>query len=182
MLKLLEPRKCGVCDGAGTRVQGILGGLRRGLIAFDFDGTLVNTQRALIEAYKSVGAKWEPHQHWSTFASGLQHKLKGRAYPEMFDAYAHKLPCFDYAAQYSAPVVTSASTATVDFVRTKYPMLSTIHRTDNGATGKAEVLKALSSLLYVDDDVDAADKISRASGVDVVTPGRFLELIRKEER
>ena len=176
-----EILKCSTCNGVGhLKPHGILGGLRRGLVAFDLDGTLLNTSRALKEAYAHAGVTWVPNTPWQEFCTPEQHAAKCSVYPVHLATLGYKLTCFSYASKYSAPVVTSASASAVLAIQALFIGLI-IHSTSHSTQTKAEAIKTLRVQLYVDDDTSAAADIAAASGVDVVTPDRFLELVSKEE-
>lgn len=171
---------CTACNGTGKlRPHGLLGGLRRGLVAFDLDGTVIDTAEALCQVYVAVGTTWMRHHNWRHFATPEQHDRKCAIYKDYLKRYAKKLKCYDFATRYSAPIVTYASEMAVRDIQSIFPGLI-IHRSARDFKDKVHALRTLHVQMYVDDEDEAHAELGAQSGVDIVTPEWFLNNAAEE--
>lgn len=125
---------------------------------FDLDGTLVNTQESVRQAYLKAGITM-PNDAWGTpwfdWCPRNVHELKNLHYPEMLNRYATTLPLFDVAVGTNAPVITGASANAVTAVKRRFCSNLNVQAFGLTRIQKAEWLTRhwrQGSNIYVDDD------------------------------
>jgi hypothetical protein len=142
---------------------------------FDLDGTLVDTRRAVVEAYGAAGVKFPAFAWglpWRAWLPGLYgeeraaelHAKKTEFYPEMLLNHAEKLPaalvfCQLVAEGVSVGILTGASCSSAR-AALEICEISQRHLLgwEKDYIGKGVVLKYLkqaqNSVVYVDDDTN----------------------------
>jgi len=90
------------------------------LYVFDLDGTLIDSQAAVIEAYRAAGVDM-PADAWGApvgdWCSPAQHELKQKLYPKMLQEYAYIGPArqlWNYLVQDERCIATGASRKSAD--------------------------------------------------------------------
>lgn len=83
------------------------------LLVFDLDGTLIDSKRAVFEAYRKVGL-FPPEDWWGKPFSAWSddwraHDRKNEYYPEMLLKYGRRLPCADLMEITGGIILTGAS-------------------------------------------------------------------------
>lgn len=128
---------------------------------FDMDGTLVDSMKAVKEAYKLAGVKWVP-EYWGKTAEEWGcppevHEDKKRLYPTCLRRLGRRLQAADLLEVVDGVVLTGASEeaahAVMEMLGTQFPLLGA------GASlpVKLRILKDIAKderLFYVDDDRD----------------------------
>jgi phosphoglycolate phosphatase-like HAD superfamily hydrolase len=83
------------------------------LYVYDLDGTLIDSKRAVVEAYKAAGINppddfWgKPFSAWCD--ANVAHERKNDLYPEMLKKYGKRLPTADLMAETGGHILTGAS-------------------------------------------------------------------------
>src|SRR5262245_21811883 len=97
--------------------------------AFDLDGVLVDTRRAVVEAYKYVGVDmpdgaWGlPYREWHTVHNADElHKKKNTYYYKTVGLFAKPMPLLKVAESWKYPVLTGASHTAVEIICLKFAM------------------------------------------------------------
>ena len=150
--------------------------LRKQKVAFDLDGTLLYTRRALTHAYLQAGARWVPNTPWTEFATPRQHAIKNNCYEEAVKNYAYRMPCFAWATRYSAPIITSASLDATMAINRVYPELE-VTQSGCSIVEKIQALEYMNVCWYVDDDHEARGEIQEHTSVHVASPEVFIEIM-----
>lgn len=166
---------------------------------FDLDGTLVDTRRAVFEAYKMAGAimpddAWgKPAREWLPQLVGEKraeavHHLKVVAYPAMLVQYVKPLPLLGYALHTESPIITGASANSVMIVNSYVHQFLTHSRNKSlaiagfslSALEKAEWLQRedrfyTENHAYVDDDPAVRQIVKERTTWMVLSPEEVLQ-------
>lgn len=125
-----------------------------GTIAWDLDGTLLETREANLMAYRSLGV--EPPidfniRPWREWTDKETHDRKNFVIGPFLRTYCSWLPCVDVWRRYPGPVVTMCSHPVLAHLKFVLPADMTILRADD-REGKLRILRNLGpSGIYVDD-------------------------------
>ena len=149
---------------------------------FDLDGTLIDSQEAVKQAYKRVGVDmpetaWgRPSTEWLSVPQ--LHKQKNDYYLVCLKLYGTALPLLVYAQEYRCPVLTGASRQAVAHVQTVFGQLN-MGLCGASREQKVEYLQLLKNyrqrqrkypITYVDDDAQARDLIRKKVTCTVLSP------------
>jgi hypothetical protein len=131
------------------------------LFVYDLDGTLVDSGRAVLEAYRAAGLEppqdfWgKPFSAWSD--DWRAHDRKNELYPEMLQKYGKRLPCADLMEITGGHILTGASREAtlyaLQFLNLSSACLGIYHGCDDAEKfRRLEQLRRFGEGIYVDDD------------------------------
>ena len=97
---------------------------------FDMDGVLVETRRANILAYRSIGVQPPPdfhHRPWQEWVDEYKHRQKGDVLPEYLErvGFLYEAPLY-LAEQLNGLILTNASKKSYETVCRLFPRLAAI--------------------------------------------------------
>lgn len=135
-------------------------------LAFDLDGTLVDTRRAVVEAYRAAGVEppdgfWgRPWREWLDDAAA--HERKCAAYPEMLRRHAGELPLMGLLRERGGVILTGASLDGAREVLRLFPVGRQVEL-HTGMTGDDKVRWLLDHDpgVYYDDDLGFVERVER---------------------
>lgn len=125
---------------------------------FDLDGTLIDTKRAVQEAYRAAGVEM-PESAWGLSAkewlddqTGEIHKRKNQFYPGMLAQFAKPMPLLGFAIKNQSTIITGASPEAVALIREIFNIENPVFP-NLDARAKVSFLLDRPVGLYVDDDI-----------------------------
>lgn len=142
---------------------------------FDMDGTLVDSMRAVKEAYRQAGADWKP-EYWGLTAREWGcppevHEMKKRLYPTALRRLGRRLHAANLLEVVQGEILTGASLeavhAVLEVLDLDAPILAAgaAQDTKQGHTpSKIDILRDAASdqrVFYVDDDRDFGLRVLR---------------------
>lgn len=137
-------------------------------LAFDLDGTLVDTRDANTAAYRAAGI--EPHPdhwriRWETWCTKEQHDAKQEHFPVMLRKYGRLLPASEILFRVGGQILTNASQRSVNAVTWVFPkLLGRICHNNLSHDLKVEMLKHTPPGIYFDDLEDVCTRIRKETG------------------
>lgn len=157
-------------------------------IAFDLDGTLIDTRMAVKAAYKLAGIDmpdWAwglAWQEWLPKQCGMEssrfHKLKNQHYPRMLERYAEVLPLYQAAIELRAPVLTGASRQAVESILKLWPGIN-VQGCGMMLAEKIIWLNAHAPGHYVDDNEFARQEVAKNTQWTPLSPEEAMSSILK---
>jgi hypothetical protein len=137
-------------------------------LAFDLDGTLVDTREANLRAYRAAGAEPPAHFHRVRFAEWHGHdsgnriaRRKAELYPAFLETHGRALPLYDmFVVERGGTVLTGASLAGAEAVRALFPHLGSDVHCGMTLQDKLEWLRLHPPGVYFDDDKHACRMVS----------------------
>lgn len=155
------------------------------IYVFDLDGTLIDTQKAVREAYRIIGVEmpadaWgRPWKEWLN--DPFAHQCKNDVYPKMVAMHARALPLFDHATRLNAPILTGASPGAVHTIKSWFWGLN-IALVGASLEDKARWLNAHERrpLCYYVDDLESARRyVKTHTRWIVLAPDEALEQLER---
>lgn len=147
---------------------------------FDLDGTLVDTRKAVEEAYHLAGVHMPPEmwgRPWQQWLNNARvHSLKNKLYHQTLRQYGVKLPLLEVALQLDAPVLTGASSAAVRTIMQRWASGLNIALVEATPLMKAVWLNQHEPGTYVDDSEHTRAVIREKTQWRVMTPTESLQL------
>lgn len=128
-------------------------------VAFDLDGTLVETEEALARAYEDAGATYRPNEPWRYWCTPEQHAHKNRVYPHYLSRFGRVTPLGELFDPLDPVILTGASDASVVTVRRCLGLRLRYAITGLDHESKINWLQRLGVEWYVDDDLALMEKI-----------------------
>lgn len=137
------------------------------VLIFDLDGVIVDTKRAVIEAYKIAGVDMPPEMWghpWREWCDERTHNLKNTAYNYTLNKYAVHGPLFGVVRSLGsdAYVLTGASRDAAVLVRSMFHLNFRLLSCECSYTSKAATLMSLAfdkEIVYFDDDADVVNRL-----------------------
>ena len=136
------------------------------LLAFDLDGTLVDTRDAVLKSYRAAGVE-PPHDFWGkpwrAWLSDKQaHDRKNEEFrkPDTLKA-VKRLKTMELFCQDHSLVLTAASAPAARVILAHYDLRPAALFWELDAEGKVEVLNSHPAGIYFDDDKSICDMVKR---------------------
>lgn len=148
------------------------------MLAFDLDGTLVDTEVATRKAYRWAGVKmprgaWgKPWREWLNDPEAHAHKQ--RVYPIALKAHARALPLLQVAVRLNAPVLTGASYDTVAAILETFHVRLDVRLIGATAEDKLAWLSVNPRGTYVDDDARFRERVEEETPWSAISPEEWL--------
>lgn len=156
---------------------------------FDLDGTLVDTRRAVLDAYGRAGVNmpedaWGlPWQDWLITPEGrpdfARHALKNAAYPDCVARLARRLDLLEFAVSNRCPILTGASRPAVEAIEACFGVTLNVRGYSMKVGDKVSWLRGEGDVysVYVDDDENARRTIRVATSWRVLCPTHAYQLL-----
>lgn len=151
---------------------------------FDLDGTLIDNQRAIREAYIAAGVTTHVfHRPWHEWCTPAQHKRKNELYPALLKQHGVMTPLGVTILQYApcpVRVLTGASKEALEAVFDAFPSLRDVLHVTSGLSpyDKADWLAATGWGAYVDDDDTCRHIIGARTTWAILRPAEAEPLLR----
>lgn len=140
----------------------------------DFDGVLVETGLAVINAYRKAGARnpWlSQNMHWTEWCSPEVHEKKNEIFIQTCATECRVLPLYEYALKNNGVILSSCSqkafNALKDAFKIELPVLG-IGLTKDEKFSELMRQDAQESFFYMDDSLAFCKRVSTQFGPDSV--------------
>ena len=157
-------------------------------LVFDLDGTLVDTKKAVFEAYRYVGVNMPEDawgKNWREWLTGPDaeklHKAKNTIYLKTVGLYAQPLELLPFVEKAGYPVITGASMIAAETIAIKFAPKLRIALREATLDMKAKWLNDRRPGVYVDDDVRARSFIEEKTKWKTWDPDQCLQSFLQPE-